>query len=89
MAVAWRDEALYAFEFLRASEGFEEVYEAASQHYERLRADPGGHRVGAQQRQVGGVMVWFVELGPPWERWMMWWTSPEPGDVLIQGLDRI
>ena len=89
MSVTWRDEAFHAFEFLRTAEGFEEVFADALQQYERLKADPGGHRTGVRQRQVGGVMVWMVELGPEHERWIMVWTSPAPGAVRIEGIERL
>ena len=34
-------------------------------------------------------MVWSVEFGPEHERWGMAWTSPAPGEVLIQGIARL
>ena len=89
MTVRWHDDALGAYEFLRGEEGFEEVFEAAAVRVRRLEADPSSHRVDAQQRRTSEGMVWFVALGPRHERWMMWWNSPEPGVVMIRGLERL
>lgn len=89
MGVTWHREALEVYELLGASEGFEDLHRALAAHVRRLEADPGRHRVGAEHRWVGSTKVWFVVEGPPHERWMLWWTAPEPGSVLIQGLERL
>lgn len=89
MAVAWRDEAVAVYEFLRGAPGFEDLFDEVDAHVQRLKTDPGSHRVGAKQRRVGGVMVWFLEFGPEYERWVMLWTSPAPGEVMIQGIERL
>ena len=89
MTVAWRDEAVAVYEFLRRTHSFEEIFDEVDAHVQRLEADPAGHRIGATQRRVGGVMVWSVELGPEYERWGMAWTSPAPGEVMIEGIARL
>ena len=42
--------------------------------------------MGAQQRRIGKVWVWYVVVGTLHEQWLMSWTE-EGGVVVIQSLD--
>ena len=42
--------------------------------------------MGAQQRRIGEVWVWYVVVGTRHEQWLMSWTEQD-GTVVIQSLD--
>ena len=86
MGVRWSEEALGAYEFLRLADGFEAVFEQVARHVRRLEENPQDHRVGAQQRRIGKVWVWYLVVGTLYEEWLMSWTE-ERGVLVIQSLD--
>ena len=86
MILRWSKEALGAYEFLRSADGFEVVFERVAEHVRRLEANPQDHRVGAQQRRIGEVWVWYVVVGTLHEQWLMSWTEQD-AVVVIQSLD--
>ena len=88
MSLRWSEEALGAYEFLRSADGFEAVFDRVAGHVRRLESNPQDHRVGAQQRRIGKVWVWYVVVGTLQEQWLMSWTE-EGGVVVIQSLDRL
>ena len=86
MSLRWSEEALGSYEFLRLADGFEAVFELVEGHVRHLESNPRDHRVGAQQRRIGEVWVWYVVVGTRHEQWLMSWTE-EGGMVVIQSLD--
>ena len=87
MDVAWTEEASAAFDALRMKPGHEAAFDAVSERVRLFEENPGARRVGAEQRRVEGVWLWWTVLGPDHARWLLTWAEPEPGLLVIESLD--
>ena len=89
MEVAWTEEASDAFDALRLKPGHEAAFEAVRERVRLFEENPGTRRVGAEQRQLEEVWLWWVVLGPDHARWLLTWAEPEPGVLVIESLDPV
>ena len=69
--------------------GHEAAFEAVRERVRSFEERPESRRVNAEQRRLEGVWLWWTVLGPDQARWLLTWSEPEPGLLVIESLDEV